>query len=48
LQSWLNEHKNVRVQNQEQQLRSDPSFKRPPPGEQQRLVQQLRSVKQMS
>jgi hypothetical protein len=47
LQSWLNEHRNVPVQNQEQQLRGDPSFKRLAPGEQQRLVQQLHSVNQM-
>jgi len=47
LQSWLNEHRNVPVQNQEQQLRTDPSFKRLPPGEQQRLVQQLHNVNQM-
>jgi hypothetical protein len=47
LQSWLNEHKNVPVQNQEQQLRGDPSFKRLAPGEQQRLVQQLHSVNQL-
>jgi hypothetical protein len=47
LQSWLNEHRNVPVANQEQQLRSDPSFKRLAPGEQQRLVQQLHSVNQM-
>jgi hypothetical protein len=47
LQSWLNDHKNVPVLNQEQQLRSDPSFKRLPPSEQQRLVQQLHNVNQM-
>ncbi len=47
LQSWLNAHKNVPVQNQEQQLRGDPSFRRLPQGEQQRLVQQLHNVNQM-
>ena len=47
LQSWLNEHRNVPVQNQEQQLRGDPTFRRLPPGEQQRLVQQLHNVNQM-
>ena len=47
LQSWLNAHHDVGVKNQEQQLRTDPSFKRLPPGEQQRLVQQLHSVNQM-
>ncbi len=47
LQSWLNEHRSVPVQKQEQQLRGDPSFRRLPPGEQQRLVQQLHNVNQM-
>ncbi len=48
LQSWLNEHRSVPVQNQEQLLRSDPSFKRLPPVEQQRLVRQLQDVSHLS
>ena len=48
LQSWLNEHRNVPVQNQEQLLRGDPSFRRLPPGEQQRLVRQLQDVNHLT
>jgi len=44
LQSWLDAHRNVPLQRQEQLLRSDPSFQRLLPGEQQRLMQQLRDV----
>lgn len=35
------------VQQQEKLLRNDPSFKRLPPGDQQRLMQQLRQVDRM-
>lgn len=48
LESWLDAHRNVPVQNQEQMLRKDPSFQRLVPGEQQRLLQQLRDVNQLS
>lgn len=48
LQSWLDAHRNVPLQSQEQMLRRDPSFKRLPQGEQQRLVQQLRDVHRLT
>lgn len=48
LQSWLDAHRNVPLQNQEQMLRHDPSFRRLPQGEQQRLVQQLRDVHRLT
>lgn len=48
LQSWLNAHRNVPVENQEEMLRRDPSFQRLPPGEQQRLLRQLRDVNQLT
>lgn len=47
LGAWLNTHRNVPVPQQEQQLRNDPSFRRLPQGEQQRLVNQLHQVNQM-
>lgn len=47
LGAWLNTHRNVPVQQQEQQLRGDPSFRRLPQGEQQRLMNQLHQVNQM-
>jgi hypothetical protein len=47
LGDWLNQHQNVPVQDQERMLRNDPSFKRLPSGDQQRLTQQLRQVDQM-
>jgi len=47
LEDWLNQHKNVPVQNQEQMLRSNPNFGRLPAADQQKLVQQLRQVNQM-
>ena len=47
LGSWLNQHRGVPVQQQEQMLRSDPSFNRLPQATQQRLVQQLHQVDQM-
>ncbi len=46
LQDWLNRNSNS-TQDQEKQLRSDPSFKRLPQADQQRLTQQLRSVDRM-
>jgi len=47
LGAWLNEHRNVPVQEQERMLRSDPSFNRLPSAAQQRLVQQLHQVNQL-
>jgi len=47
LGSWLNQHRNLPVQEQERMLRSDPSFNQLPTANQQRLVQQLRQVDQM-
>lgn len=44
LQSWLDAHRNLPVQRQEQLLRGDPSFQRLLPAEQQRVLQQLRDV----
>src|SRR5580658_1524847 len=38
---WLNEHRGLPVQDQERMLRSDPNFTRLPPGDQQRVLQQL-------
>jgi hypothetical protein len=47
LQDWLNRNQNVPLQDQERQLRNDPSFRRLPQADQQRLTQQLRSVDRM-
>lgn len=47
LQDWLSRNQNVPLQDQERQLRNDPSFKRLPQADQQRLAQQLRSVDRM-
>ena len=47
LGAWLNTHRNVPVQQQQQMLRSDPSFRQLPQGEQQRLMNQLNRVNQM-
>jgi len=47
LGSWLNAHRNVPPQAQEQMLRNDPSFSRLPPAQQQRLMQQLNRVDRM-
>ena len=47
LGSWLQQHKGLPVQQQEQVLRTDPSFKKLNPAAQQRLVQQLRQVNQL-
>ena len=41
---WLNQHRNLPVQEQERVLRGDPSFRRLPTGEQQRVIQQLHEV----
>ena len=47
LGDWLNQHRSLPVQEQEQMLRSDPSFNRLSPCDQQRVVQQLHQVNQM-
>jgi hypothetical protein len=47
LGAWLNTHRDVPVQQQQQMLRNDPSFRGLPPGEQQRLMHQLNRVNQM-
>lgn len=47
LGAWLNAHRGVPTQQQEQMLRNDPTFNRLPEGQQQRLVQQLNRVDQM-
>ena len=47
LGSWLNNHKNTPVPQQEQMLRSDPSFRSLPQGEQQRVINQLNQVNRL-
>ncbi|MDE3202148.1 MAG: DUF3106 domain-containing protein [Acidobacteriota bacterium] len=47
LGAWLNDHRGVPIQQQEQMLRRDPSFSRLPKSDQQRLIQQLHQVDQM-
>lgn len=47
LGSWLNAHRGVPTQQQQQMLRNDPSFSRLPQGQQQRLMQQFNRVDQM-
>ena len=47
LEDWLNQHRNVTVQDQERMLQSYPSFRRLAPADQQRLTQQLRQVDRM-
>ncbi len=47
LGSWLNQHRDLPLQQQEQLLRKDPSFNRLPQNTQQRLMQQLHNVEQM-
>ena len=47
LGDWLNQHRNLPVQDQERLLRAEPSFNRLAPDEQQRLVQQLHQVDQL-
>ena len=47
LEDWLNQHRNVPVQDQERMLQSDPGFRRLPSADQQRLTQQLQQVNKM-
>jgi len=47
LGEWLNQHHSLPVEEQERSLRSDPSFRRLAPNEQQRVVQQLHQVNQL-
>jgi hypothetical protein len=44
LGDWLNQHRNLPVQDQERMLRGDPGFRRLPAADQQRVVQQLHQV----
>jgi hypothetical protein len=48
LGNWLNQHHNLSVHDQERMLRSDPSFRRLPPGDQQRMIEQLYQVDQLN
>jgi hypothetical protein len=48
LGSWLNQHRNLPVQEQERTLRGDPSFRRLSPGDQHRVVEQLHEVNQLT
>ena len=47
LGSWLNNHKNTPVPQQQQMLRSDPSFRKLPQGEQQRVINELNQVNRL-
>ncbi len=47
MEYWLNKHRGLPFRDQEQLLRSDPSFSRLPAANQQRLIQQLREVDKM-
>jgi hypothetical protein len=47
LGAWLNTHRNVPVPQQQQMLRSDPSFRQLPQGEQQRVMNQLNQVNRL-
>jgi hypothetical protein len=47
LQSWLNQHQGLPVQDQERLLRNDPNFNHLSAAQQQRLVQRLHQVDQM-
>ncbi|MGA9069671.1 MAG: DUF3106 domain-containing protein [Terracidiphilus sp.] len=44
LGDWLNQHRNLPVEEQERALRADPSFRRLAPADQQRVVSQLHQV----
>ncbi len=48
LGDWLNQHRNLPVQEQERMLRNDPSFHRLTPADQQRVVRQLHQVSQLT
>ena len=47
LGEWLNQHRNLPVQQQERMLRDDPNFYHLPAGEQQRVMRQLHQVNQL-
>jgi len=47
LEDWLNQHRNVPVQDQQRMLSNDPSFRRLPSADQQRLTQQLQQVNRL-
>jgi hypothetical protein len=48
LGEWLNQHRNLPVQEQERVLRGDPSFHRLPSADQQRVIEQLHQVNQLT
>jgi hypothetical protein len=48
LQDWLSRHQSTPLQDQERVLRSDPSFSHQAPAQQQREMQQLHQLNQMS
>jgi hypothetical protein len=48
LGAWLNEHRNLPIQEQERILRNDPSFRRLSPADQQRIVEQFHQVHQLT
>ena len=47
LGEWLNQHRNLPVEEQERVLRGDPSFRRLPATEQQRVIEQLHQVNRL-
>ena len=48
LGDWLNQHRNLPVAEQERALRDDPAFRRLSPADQQRVIQQLHQVNQLT
>jgi hypothetical protein len=48
LGDWLNQHRNLPVQEQERLLRNDPGFRRLTPADQEQVVRQLHQVNQLS
>ena len=48
LEDWLNRHRGLPLRDQEQLLRSDPSFSRLPAANQRQLIRQLQDVDKMS
>ena len=48
LGDWLNQHRNLPITEQERVLRGDPSFRRLPSADQQRVIEQLHQVNQLN
>jgi hypothetical protein len=48
LGDWLNRHRGIPVEEQERVLRGDPGFHRLAPGDQQRVIEQLHQVNQLT